>query len=247
MAPIAPHSLSNAASRKLCEQRIREWTLHVEAERRRHAAQIARVEPGLIHPFVAISREAGSGGGALARLVGEKLNWEVLHRELLDMMAERCNLPRAVLGVIDESASNWIVEVFGKWLDPLLVTRTEYIVHLGQIVLLAAQHSSKVFVGRGAQFFLPADRGVTVFLVAPLPMRLQHLQEVRGLSEPEARRYIRETDQARRELIKSHFNRDLGDPHAYDLVINRTHTSLEAAAELIISQCRARFGIRGRE
>jgi cytidylate kinase len=243
MAPITPQSLGNATAGRLCEQRVREWTLHVEAQRRRRAAEVARVEPGHIHPYVAISREAGAGGAALARLVGEKLNWEVLHRELLDTMADRFNLPRALLGVIDESASNWMVEVFGKWLDPLLVTRTEYIMHLGQIVLLAAQHASKVFVGRGAQFFLPPDRGVTIFLVAPLAMRIQRLKEVRGLSEQQARRYIRDTDQGRRELIKAHFNRDIGDPHAYDLVINRAHTSLEAAADLIVSQCGVRFGI----
>jgi cytidylate kinase len=98
-------------------------------------------------------------------------------------------------------------------------------------------------VGRGAQFFLPADRGFSVYLVAPMAMRIQRIREVGDCSESEARRYIRNTDEARRDLIRGHFNREIGDPHLYDLVINRVHTSLDVAAELIVNQCRQRFEI----
>ncbi|NLX53757.1 MAG: cytidylate kinase-like family protein [Planctomycetaceae bacterium] len=194
-------------------------------------------------PHIAISREAGAGGSAVGRRIGELLQWEVLNRKLLDMMAEKFNLSRAMVGVADETTSNWLIEVFGKWLDPRLVTRSEYIVHLGELVLLAAQHSSKVFVGRGAQHFLPAERGVSVFLVAPLTMRIARIQDVRGCSEAEARRYIRDTDQTRRDLIKSHFNREIDDPHLYDLVINRTQIDSDAAAELVVNECRRRFSL----
>ena len=127
----------------------------LDAERRRHEEASKNGLPGHIHPYVAISRETGTGGAAVAQRVAELLNWEVLHREILDEMAEKYHMHRAMVGLADETASNWIVEIFGKWLDPRIVTHSEYIVHLGQLVLLAAQHSSKVFVGRGAQFFLP--------------------------------------------------------------------------------------------
>jgi cytidylate kinase len=243
MALIQPRSPRDTSASRLAEQRIHEWALHLEAERRRHEEMSIRELPGHIYPYIAVSRESGAGGAAVARRVGELLNWEVLHREILDHMADKYKLPRAMVGVVDESTSNWIVEIFGKWLDPRLVTRSEYIVHLGQLVLLAAQHSSKVFVGRGAQFFLPADRGFSVYLVAPMAMRIQRIREVGDCSESEARRYIRNTDEARRDLIRGHFNREIGDPHLYDLVINRVHTSLDVAAELIVNQCRQRFEI----
>lgn len=243
MALIQPRTPGDTSASRLAEQRVHEWALHLDAERRRQKAESTRVSPGYIHPYIAISREAGAGGSAVARRVGELLHWEVLNRELLDEMADKFNLPRAMVGVADETTSNWLIEVFGKWLDPRLVTRSEYIVHLGQLVLLAAQHSSKVFVGRGAQYFLPAERGVSVFLVAPLAMRIARIREVHGCSEAEARRYIRDTDQNRRDLIKSHFNRQIGDPHLYDLVINRTHIGFDTAAELVVNECRRRFSL----
>ena len=243
MALIQPRTPRDASASRLAEHRVHEWALHLDAERRRHKEESARVSPGQIPPYIAISREAGAGGSAVARRVGELLHWEVLNREILDDMADKFKLPRDMVGVVDQTTSNWIIEVFGKWLDPRLVTRSEYIVHLGQLVLLAAQHSSKVFVGRGAQYFLPADRGVSVFLVAPLAMRIERIREVHSCSEAEARRYIRDTDRIRRDLIKCHFNHEIGDPHLYDLVINRTHISLDAAAELVVKECRQRFSI----
>ena len=61
------------------------------------------------------------------------------------------------------------------------------------------------------------------------------------LTEADAKRYVRETDKGRRDLVKSHFNQDVGDPHQYDLVINRVHTSVEEAAEMVVARCRSRF------
>ncbi len=233
-------ALDSSASR-IAEQRVRQWTINLEAQRQRFEQTSSSKPPVDIHPYVAISREAGSGGAAIARRVGDLLGWDVLHRELLDHMAEKYNLPRKMLGNIDEKTSNWIVEVFGKWLDPRLITQTEYIVHLGQIILLASQHNSTVFVGRGAQFFMPSDKGLSVYVVAPVAQRIHYLCEMRNLSEADARRYIRDTDKGRRDFVKSHFNQNIGDPHLYDLVINRAHTSIDDAAEIIVQQCRSRF------
>jgi len=231
----------DTSASRLADQRVQEWALHLEAQRRREKEESTRLSEGQIHPYVSISREAGAGGSALAQRVGELLRWEVLNREVLDHIADKFKVPRATLGAVDHSTWNWFVEVFGKWIDPRLVTHSEYIVHLGQVIVLAAQHSSKVFVGRGAQYFLPVDRGVSVFLVAPLAMRIARIREVHHSSDAEARRYIHDTDQIRRDLIKVHFNHEIGDPHSYDLVINRSRTSIETAAQLVAELCRQRF------
>ena len=84
--------------------------------------------------------------------------------------------------------------------------------------------------------------GVAVYLVAPLEMRIEHVRRFRDCSASEARKYVKETDDGRRDFIRTYFNRDMGDPHQYDLVINRARVDEEAAAELIISQFRRRFG-----
>ncbi len=243
MAIIQPGAPRDTSASRLAEQRVHEWVMHLEMERRRLKEESTRMATPQVQPYISISREAGAGGSPIAQRVGELLQWEVLNREILDHLAEKFNLPRAMVGMVDRSTSNWLVEVFGKWLDPRLVTHSEYIMHLGQIVLLAAQHSSKVFVGRGAQYFLPSDRGVCVFLVAPLAVRIERVREAHQCSEAEARRYIRNTDTIRRDLIKQHFSREIGNPHEYDLVINCARTSVDGAARLIVELARQRFSL----
>jgi cytidylate kinase len=169
------------------------------------------------------------------------LRKDVLDSEILDDMARRYRVPRDVLDFVDEKTSNWMFEVFGKWLSRRVVTQSEYIVHVGKIVLMAAQTASTVFVGRGAQFVLPADKTLKIYLVGPQEARITHVRQVRQCSETEAKRYIRETDEGRRRLIKRYFNREMGDPHLYDLVLNRAHFDLAASADLIAHEWRRRF------
>jgi len=40
-----------------------------------------------------VSREAGAGGGALARLVGQRMGWKVYDEELVEAIAHRMQVP----------------------------------------------------------------------------------------------------------------------------------------------------------
>jgi cytidylate kinase len=225
----------------LAERRMREWAMDLEVRERRmrepSKAELRRV----IQPYVAISRETGAGGEAIGARVGEMLRCDVLDRELLDEMAARYKLPRYMLDLVDENTSNWFTETFGKWIDQKIVTQSEYIVHLGHLVLLAAQHASTVFVGRGAQFVLPAEKGLTVYIVAPLKMRIEYVGDMQKCTTAKAAKYIKETDKGRHDFVKKYFHRDIGEEHLYDLVINRSHVSIDGVAELIADQWRRRF------
>jgi cytidylate kinase len=234
--PVGHKSLALVA-----EQRKRQWTLGIDVQERLEKEASAHELPQVIHPYISISRETGAGGGAIARRVRETLGWDLLHREILDEMASRFKLPRDMLNYLDETTSNWLLECLGKWINQRVVTQSEYIVHLSKMVLMAAQHASTVFVGRGARFILPAERGLAIYLVAPHPMRIEHVRRSRSCSAAEARKYIKETDEGSRDFIRTYFNRDMGDPHQYDLVINRAHVSEPTAAELIVDQFRRRF------
>ncbi len=225
----------------LAERRMREWTMDLEIQdRRKREASTAELQR-VIRPYVAISREAGAGGSLIGSRVGQWLSCDVLDRELLEEMASRYNLQRGMLDLVDEKTSNWLIETFGKWIEQKIVTQTEYIVHLTHLVLMAAQHASTVFVGRGAQFLLPADKGLTVYVVAPLKMRIEYISDSRKCTTAEAAKYIKETDSGRRDFVKKYFHRDIGEEHLYDLVINRAHMSVDTTADLIADQWRRRF------
>jgi cytidylate kinase len=226
----------------VAEQRMRQWTMGLEVQQRRKRESDASQLGREIRPYIAISRETGAGGGLLARKISGILGWDVLHREILDEIADRYRLPRDMLDFVDERTSNWLLEVFGKFISQRVVTQSEYIVRLGQIVLMAARADSVIFVGRGANFLLPSDKGVSIYLVAPRHMREEHVRQHLKCSEAEAREYIRNTDKGRLAFVTRHFNKDISDGHHHDLVINRAWMSIDEAAELVVDRYRRRFG-----
>lgn len=233
---VIPRSrgLSEAA-----ERQMRIWALGLET-RQRHE-QLSKAPKDLIHPYIAISRECGVDAGESARQFAKKLGWKVFDRELLDYMTEHYNWSNVALDYVDEKTASWFHETFAKFLDQSVVTQAEYVSRLSKIILLAAQHESNVFVGRGAQFILPRDRGLNVRIVAPKKQRIARVMELHNCNHHEAEKFIDEKDTGRAAFVQRYFHRDIADPHLYDLVINLEYTSRDAALDLILGDYLMRF------
>ena len=56
---------------------------------------------------IAVSREAGSRGGTVARRVGRKLGWQVYNQELLDHIAQERTFTEGVLANLPADAARW--------------------------------------------------------------------------------------------------------------------------------------------
>jgi cytidylate kinase len=230
------------SSARTAEQQMRRWSLGLEIGERVEQDRAVSELSTQIRPYVAISRQAGAGGGAVAQAVAAELGWELVGKTLLHQMADRYKLPQDMLEFVDEKTSNWLLEVFGKWISDRVVTQSEYVVHLGQLVLLAAQHASTVFVGRGAQFLLPRDKGLAVAIIAPLEQRISRTIQQRSLDRDQAVKYIKEVDEGRRDFVRRYFHHDVAEQDIFDLVINLDQLVQEDAVDLIVACCQKRFG-----
>jgi len=216
------------------ERQMQIWARTDEIASRAIRMQQGRRIVDRIRPYIAFSREEGTGGSEIAQAVGEQLGWEVLDRELLDRVAKRFHLSRPMLQIVDETHSNWVHDVLGTWMDRQVIPTEKYVVHLACVVLGAAHHGSLVLVGRGAQFLLPREKGLAVRLVAPLTYRVGQIMQRENLSRVEAERLICQRDDGRREFVLRYFRRDIDDPHLYDLTINVERIGIAGAAEMVI-------------
>ncbi|MHC4177164.1 MAG: cytidylate kinase-like family protein, partial [Planctomycetota bacterium] len=185
--------------------------------------------------YLSISREEGAGGSQIAQLVGQELGWEVLDKSLLDRVAERYRLSRTALEQVDETRGSWVFDVLGTWMDRKIITQDKYVAHLGRVVLAAVRHGNVVLVGRGAQFLLPPEKGLAVRLIASGKYRIEEVMRREGLGQADAVRLIEETDQGRREFALRYFQKDIDDPHLYDLVINVERIGPAAAVQQIVA------------
>ncbi len=214
-------------------QRVAEHLLRVDAPHMRQAA---------VREYVFISREAGCGAEDVAMLVGNRLKFPVIDKDVLKLIAERYCVEPSLLESLDETKANWVRDLLGTWLDAHLVTSDKFLVCLERVVSATAKREHAIFVGRGINYILPPQQGLSIRLVASERFRVARVCRDHQVSDGEARRLIREWESGRREFVARFFHRDVADPHGYDMVLNVERWGNEAAADLIVAAFRQRFG-----
>jgi len=217
------------------ERQMQAWALSQKLAEQLVSQEVCRRRAGQICNYVAISRQAGAAGSEVARLVGQQLGWPVWDKNLLERIAERYRLDRAMLELVDETESSWVYDVLGTWMDCKIVSHDRYVSYLTRVILAVTRQHHCVLVGRGAQFVLPPDKGLAVRIIAPLEVRIERVMRQKGLSASQARRYVEETDRGRREFVRRFFHHDIDDPTLYDLVINTARQGIEGAVRQIVS------------
>lgn len=182
---------------------------------------------------ICVSREAGAGGGALAREVGRRLGWKVYDHELLEGIASRMEVPQEEARIYDELAPSMIQD----WLLPLgeehYAPHEAYLDHLAKLVASIGRVGDSIIVGRGAGFLLPREETLSIRVVAPLKARAHRLAERMGVSARTARRAAREMDRRSLRFSRVMHHVDAADPHHYDLVLNTHSLGLEIAAAIV--------------
>src|SRR5690242_13841634 len=118
------------------ERQMRSWALGLEAKAKR--LEKADLSKQVIHPYVAISREAGIEAGQIASLIAAKTKWNVLDKDLVDRLAEERHWSRMAVELVDERMASWFNEILGKWIDPGAVSQLDYVHAMARVVLLAA-------------------------------------------------------------------------------------------------------------
>lgn len=229
---------TSSAVSGLAEQQMRRWALDIQTRQRLAENHTCPSVPHMIQPYIAISRECGVDAHELATEISAKCGWNVLDRELVDHLAEHDHLSRLALEFVDERTVSWFHELFGKWLEKQLVSQAEYVSKLGRLVLLAAQHESLIFVGRGVQFMLPRECGLAVRLIAPLHQRIACIRRTKKCTAREAKALINTTDEGRANFVKRYFHQDVSDAKLYDIVINLQQIPRHEAVQIVASQAK---------
>jgi cytidylate kinase len=206
--------------------------------------------PSARYQNICISREAGSGAGQLAKLIGQGLGWKVYDDELVEAIAHRMASPIEEVRALDEQAPS----VVQDWLLPLreeyYAPQEAYLDHLAKLIEAIGRAGESILVGRGAGFMLPRDTTLSIRVIAPIKVRAQRLAERMGVSLRTARRAARELDRRRAQFDRTMHRANPNDSHNFDLVLNTDGLGLEIAAEVVISAVRAghpgAIGPRGR-
>ncbi len=228
--------------RKVAEKAV-EFQLGLQRVLSRAAAARTRDVPreASFHPYLTVSRQAASGGAEVGRLVGERLGWSVLDRELVELLAGELKVSPDMLTLLDETRANWIADTLYALVDSRLILQDSYVALLGRILLACIADRSVVVVGRGANFLLPPQHGIRLRTIAPQGARIEYLMRQEGLERRLAERRLKEIEAQRTDFVRHHFHADPDDVHVYDMVLDTSASGIEGCTDLVIRALKLRF------
>jgi hypothetical protein len=219
---------------KLVERQMRNW----ELSRAQRVSYPTKVEPRGA-PFVAISRSFGCGGSDVARLLGQRLNWPVFDRELLQTMAGDDQVRARLYEHMDERDTNWMESTL-QWLLRGELRKDDFFYQLSETVLAIHRQGPAVFLGRGADLILPHAAGLRVRLDAPLEHRTTCVAQREGVTAARALDLIEQRDSERESFRRRHFGRSACEHGQHDLCVNTASFGAAAAVEVIVAALRTR-------
>lgn len=184
-------------------------------------------------PVITISRQAGSGGRRLAMALAERWELDLQDQSLVDRIAREEKLERDIVEQLDERTVSQVRLWVQGVLHNRLFLKDDYHTALVRIVTNLAARGHVVFLGRGAHLILGPQATVRVRVVAPRARRLENLIERTGLTRPEVRALLDETDRRREEFVRTVFGADPEAAHHYDLVLNSDRLELEQMLEAV--------------
>jgi cytidylate kinase len=193
-------------------------------------------------PCIALSRLPSSGGATLGLDVAKALDFEFFGIEIVDRMAREQGLQHQLAEALDEHVRSgidrYLVDAFraGAFLE------SDYLRALVRTVRSIGESGGAVLLGRGAPYILPPERTLRVLVVAPKAARIERLAKAQSLTLEQATRELEREHDERRHFLQHHFHVDPDDASLYDLAVNTTNLTREAASELVVSAYRARFG-----
>jgi hypothetical protein len=223
------------------ERCIRKWATAVEDRARKHVKAASCTIAKLLHPYVAISAEAGIVDQHLTSGLAKEFGWECIDSTFVDYIVQHYDWDEVGLDYADESATAWFRKTFGKLCERRVATNPDEYKRPGPVFYLAAHWGSYVFVDPLASFYLPTECGLSVRLVAPKEQRLATIGTMRSCSPQQTAAVLASHDRANADYVKQNFHKNIGDPHLYDLVINLSRASVDSAIDLILGAFLMRF------
>lgn len=179
-------------------------------------------------PLVAMTREMGSLGKDVAARLSERLGKELVHHEIIGVLADKMRLRKSHVARFLEGRA-------GIW-ERMTTDRTSLSIYTADETLKMIE-SGRVGVLRGwgaAHLLRPVPHVVCVRVCAPFDTRVRRMMERlgtddRGLIESE----IRLSEEAHGAITRRHFGIDWQQPEHYDLVLNTERLSVAQCVDEI--------------
>ncbi len=187
-----------------------------------------------LHPVITISRDFGTGGEEISRLLAERLGLEIYDENVIDAIAKRSEVNASLLKNLHEKVS----ATSDSWLYAMVtgknVTRQDYVNALVTVVR-CIYHKGGIVIGRGGHVILQGRDVLRVRLTGSREACAKRVAHRDQLSLSEAKQKCGAINKERAKNIWNLFHSRLNDPTNFDMTINTDHFAhYEQVVEILI-------------
>ncbi|MGN0451512.1 MAG: AAA family ATPase [Acutalibacteraceae bacterium] len=189
--------------------------------------------------IITISRQFGSGGRTVGRMLAERLGIPFYDKELVKHVADETGLDSAFIEENGEfSPSKSIFSFAMSQGIPCMqngLSMSDFIFCIQRQVILKLSEQPCVIVGRGADYILrDRDDCFNVFIHADMQSRAERIVRLYGESEKKPEQRLADKDKKRKIYYKHYTDREWGDAKNYDMCLNSGKIGIEKCVELIL-------------
>ena len=191
---------------------------------------------------ITISREYGSGGRFIGKLIAEKLGIGFHDSELLTKASDLSGISKTCLENYDETKESAFSYAQGLYGMDMSLGQKVFLAQFDAIKKIASQESC-VIVGRCADYVLKDNPNVVkVFICAPLEDKIERAITYYKINPAKAASIISKKNKKRRSYYNFYTDKEWGKPDSYDLCIN-SKSGIETAVEAVCAYTKRRFNL----
>ena len=174
---------------------------------------------------ITISREYGSGGRFVGKLVSEKLGIPFYDKEIIDLASKKSGLDTNYIKKIDQTKTK---SYMNNNEDLLYIAEEKVIKNIGK--------DSCVIVGRCADYILRKNKNlIKIFLYSNQSSKEKRAILYYGLKEKNIQKQLEKIDKERAKHYKFYTGQDWKDSSNYDFMLNVDKYGVEETANIIVN------------
>ncbi len=184
------------------------------------------------HVIITISREYGSGGRYIGKLVSEKLGIKLYDKEFVEEIAKSTGLSAEYIK--DNEQKRTVLDNLNNGYYAGLTNADELFIKESELIKEVAEKESCIIVGRCADFILKDKENVIrIFINNSMENKIKRATKFYGMSEEHATKEISRINKLRANHYKYYTENNWKDPSNYDICINSDSIGIDNAVEFI--------------
>ena len=193
------------------------------------------------HIVVTVSREYGSGGRYVGRLIADILGIKFYDKDFITRLSKDTGLSEEYIEQNEQKKEFVLKNGYYNGLS----NADELFIQESNLIKKIAKEESCVIIGRCADFILKDRKDVIkVFIYSDLEKKIKRIKKYYGLNEKKAEKEIRRIDKLREEHYKYYTGADWKNFSNYDICINSDYYGVEKTAEMICKMIDEKVNIK---